>query len=279
MAALDITYARALVRAFYRSMKSERKDVGIFFNTIARTYREKYTEKDPFRNYFFNERLEEATRDLDLRGKRVLDIGAGTGNLYDRLIELEPTVNYFAIDIAGEMLKNSLIPRDRQFVGEFGNTPLPVESFDLIFMLGVTTYMNDDAFGEHLDLIAGSLGLGGRAIITFTNKRSADWASRRMFKMLPRRALPGKFVLTQDFTIFPRSISEVRKAIDKNFKISRVRWLNHTVFPFNNLFKNLSAKAARKYHATDSDASSSLREALSSDFLVVLERGEGPTAG
>jgi len=251
-------------------MKSESQDVGDFFNSIAENYREKYTHKDVFRNYFFNERLVEATRGFDFESKNVLDIGAGTGNLYDRLMEIDPSVNYFALDIAAEMLQKSLIPADRQFIGEFGKTKLPLETYDYIFLLGVTTYMDAEKLSGLFDLIFKSLSPGGQVIITFTNKNSLDWKLRRIFKMLPKRFLPQTFVLTQAFTIYPRTLGQINNAIKNSYDIKDIRWLNHTIFPFNQIFKSLSAKFAKNFHKRTMKSNDSITEKLSSDFLIVL---------
>ncbi len=250
-------------------MNKETENVGQFFDQIAAGYRNKYDEKDVFRNYFFNERLDEAVADLDLKGKTVLDVGAGTGNLYDRLIQMEPFVDYFAIDIAKEMLEHSLIPKNRRFVGEFGVLELPVKKFDYIFFLGVTTYMDAEKWKAQTIAIRNSLKDNGKAIITFTNENSLDWKVRRFARKFLKYFSRQKTVLTQDFAIHPRRLEDVIDQLPPDLKISEVSWLNHTIFPLNQIFDSSSVALAKKYHVRSGKS----REFLSSDFLIkVLKR-------
>lgn len=250
-------------------MKTENADVGEFFDRIADGYRDKYTAKDRFLEYFFNERLAESSRGFDLKNKRVLDIGAGTGNLYDHLLRIEPTIDYYATDIAGEMLNQSLIPKERRFVGTLDEIDLPVDRFDYVFMLGVTTYIDNEELGRVFKRIDSLLGTGGRAVITFTNQDSIDWMSRRFVKNYGKRLLPRKYVLGQDFTIYPRSLSEVSGMFGDGFETEDVRWLNHTVFPLNQALKGASVAAAKRIHGSTNVG---LMRRLSSDFLVVYKK-------
>ncbi|HBE81580.1 MAG TPA: methyltransferase domain-containing protein [Pyrinomonadaceae bacterium] len=253
-------------------MKTTRAEVEGYFNRIAKSYSRKYSRDDTFLYYFFNERLAEATRGVDLGDKRVLDIGAGTGNLYDHLRTLNSTCDYYAVDIAADMLENSNIPADRQFVGEVGRIELPHNEFDLMFLLGVTTYFGDERLEEMLDWMSNNLSCGGSAIITFTNRSSLDWKSRRIFRFFGKRLLPKRFVLAQDFVVFPRSVDQVRAIIGSRFDVVDLRWLNHTVFPLNQLFKGLSVMLARKIH--EIGAGRRLMGAISSDFLLVLRKSD-----
>lgn len=250
-------------------MKTEKTEVGAFFDRIASEYRDKYSAKDKFLEYFFNERLEESTRGFDLRNKRVLDVGAGTGNLYDHLRLIEPTIDYYATDIASEMLNQSRIPNERRFVGKLDEIEFPVERFDYVFMLGVTTYIDDEELGKVFKKIDSILNRGGRAIITFTNKDSLDWKSRKFVKNYGKGLLPAKYVLGQDFSIYPRSFGEVRQIFGDRFEAEDVRWLNHTVFPLNQALKGPSVALAQRLHRVNSDT---VMRILSSDFLVVYRK-------
>ena len=251
-------------------MKTTPAEVEGYFNRIAKNYSQKYSQNDTFLYYFFNERLAEATRGVDLSDKRVLDIGAGTGNLYDYLRTLDSNFDYFAVDIAADMLENSNIPSDRRLVGEVGQVDLPHNKFDLIFLLGVTTYFDEERLEDTLDWMSNNLSRGGCAIITFTNKRSLDWKSRRFFRFFGKRLLPKRFVLAQDFVIYPRSVDQVLELIGSRFSLVDLRWLNHTVFPLNQLFKGLSVRLARKIHKIGVGSNST--GLLSSDFLLVLRK-------
>lgn len=250
-------------------MTDQKHDVGGYFNRIAKNYTKKYSGDDAFLHYFFNERLAEATRGIDIKGKKILDIGAGTGNLYDHLLLIDADIDYYAVDIAEDMLLQSNIPSDRRFVGQADELELPSTDFDLVYLLGVTTYFDDARFLEILDWIVDNLAVDGRAVITFTNKSSGDWRSRKMLKTVAKRILPKSYVLAQSFQIFPRSIREVKEMTGSAFEIEEIRWLNHTVFPLNQLLKRPSVSVARRIHNLRRDG---VMKLLSSDFLVVLRR-------
>src|SRR5690606_17764645 len=125
-------------------------------------------DKDRFLEYFFTERLDESTRGIQINGKRILDIGAGTGNLYDHLVQSDADVDYYALDISAEMLAQSSIPHERRFVGKVAEVELPVPEFDLIFMLGVTTYIGGDEIGVTVEKLLSLLKSGGTAVVSFT---------------------------------------------------------------------------------------------------------------
>lgn len=247
----------------------QEQEVEEFFNKIATDYKSKYTSADAFRHYFFNERLYEAARGFDFSNKKILDIGAGTGNLYDYLSGLEPTIDYYASDIAANMLEQSGIAPNRRFVGNCYEIDFPQKQFDYIFMLGVTTYLTEQEIAKTFDFIHSSLAQNGKAIITFTNQSSLDWKTRKLTKSL-LKGFSQKSVLSQDFQIYPKTLAETEKQIQSQFRIDEVRWLNHTIFPFCLALKKISVKVAEKIHQKIKNQS--LKNLLSSDFLVVLSK-------
>ena len=69
--------------------------VSTYFDRISSGYSSRYSDRSAFHSYFFRQRLKAATDRFVFDGKRVLDIGAGTGALYDELIrrcQLSPAV-------------------------------------------------------------------------------------------------------------------------------------------------------------------------------------------
>lgn len=239
---------------------------GQFFNSISDTYKSKYSPENVFHYYFFTERLEKATKNLELKNKKILDIGAGTGDLYDYLISKEPSINYFATDIAEGMLEHSNIPKERRFLGNAKTLDIPHDDFDCVFMLGVSTYLNDSEIRQYLDFIKKkSLIQNTDIIITFTNKCSIDNFFRTVLKPFVA-ILPGKrSVLSQKILIKKYTIEEVENLIEKDFQLIKVEWLNHTIFPFNLLFKNWSVALAEKL---DKLKNPKLLSLFSSDFIV-----------
>ncbi len=245
-------------------------DVRDFFDRIADSYGEKYGGTDAFHEYFFRERLAEATRGMDLAGRRVLDIGAGTGNLYDRLVDIEPALDYFATDISPAMLANSRIPADRRFVGRIEEITLPVPAVDLVFLLGVTSYLTEPDMGSLFAKVHELLSAGGLVVVTFTNAASLDWKLRRTAKLLGRWLMPSRTVLGQSFTTNACRLADARRLTAGRFTVEEVRYLNHTVFPFNQLLRSTSVRLAKTIHGRQ--GSTALMERLSSDFLLVLRK-------
>ena len=83
--------------------------VSTFFDRISDDYRERYGPQNPFHSYFFRERLQAATEGIQFENKIVLDVGAGTGPLWDYLAKY-PGVDYYACDISPMMLAQSSNP-------------------------------------------------------------------------------------------------------------------------------------------------------------------------
>lgn len=248
-------------------MENRTKDVAEFFGSIAAEYGDKYERQNAFHHYFFNERLDEAVRGRDFAARRVLDVGAGTGRLYDRIVAGFPSVDYYGVDISAEMLAASAIPAERRFVGTLADVTLPAREFDYIFLLGVTTYIGDEELKETLAQVHRLLAPEGRAVVTFTNRRSADWIARRIIRKLPGIRRKKQFVLAQEFPTYARSMTEIDRMVSELFSIERSVGLNHTVFPLNQLLKTPSVGIAKQIHGLREGSGKLI---LSSDILVEL---------
>jgi cyclopropane fatty-acyl-phospholipid synthase-like methyltransferase len=167
------------------------------------------------------------------------------------------------------MLAASRIPADRQFVGTLADVVLSASQFDYIFLLGVTTYIGDEDLTDTLITVHELLAPEGRAIVTFTNRTSADWMMRRMIRKIPGIRRRKQFVLAQEFPTYARSMTEIERIISELFSIERSVGLNHTVFPFNQLLKRPSVRIAKRIHRSRNGAEKLL---LSSDILVELAK-------
>ena len=251
-------------------MKTPAPDVSEFFDTISDTYGEKYSGADIFHEYFFQERLSEAVRSVDFGGKRILDIGAGTGTLYDRLLTIDPEIDYYATDISEGMLEHSSIPEDRKFLGKIEEIVFPVSEFDMAYCLGVTTYMNDEDLKATFNRVHDLLAENGMMVVTFTNEDAFDWKSRKLFKLAARQFMPRRAVLGQAFTVFPRKLSHIIEQIKGDFELQEVRYLNHTIFPVNRILKRASIAIAKRIH--NMGANSKLKELVSSDFILIMRK-------
>ncbi|MCC7502544.1 MAG: class I SAM-dependent methyltransferase [Flavobacteriales bacterium] len=241
-------------------------DAARFFDRTSGNYREKYTRSSPFHHYYFNERLDKATRGLELSDKNVLDIGSGTGNLYDHLLPRFPGVRFFATDVSAGMLSQSLVPEADRFVGSAYDHQFAQRTFDAVFMLGVTTYMDAAELERNLAFIARSLNLGGQAIITFTHSGGLDTWMRWLLK-LPLRLFGSRDkVLSSGVRTRTYGVDEANKALASHLKIDRLEFHNHTVFPFGLLLPGLSIALAHRIDRLST--TNPLHRLLSSDIIV-----------
>ena len=250
-------------------MGAQGHKVASYFDAISDNYTSRYSERNPFHNYFFRQRLLAATDGLQLAGKTVLDIGAGTGALYDELIQRDLQTDYFACDISSRMLEESFIPKDRTFVGSPTTLDFPREHFDFIFSLGVTTYQAPDELANNWRFISRRLARDGIAVVSFTNLGSIDYTVRQLSKFV--RPLVRKRVLGQDFSTFAYRASEVdAMARSAGLRIAKLRYLNQTFSPFNTLLPRPSVSLAKIIERAPRE----ILPMLSGDFVVFAERSE-----
>ena len=216
-----------------------------FFDGHAPDYKKKYGRKDKFYEYFFFERLKKATDSIDFEGKRILDIGAGTGPLYDYLVDhnLDTFESYDATDISKGMLSQSNIPKEDQYPGDF----LDIEfsgGYDLIYMLGVSTYLSEKQMKVYLEKIKFLLAPKGYFIVTFTHLNSMDIRIRQLLTPIARLFAKHDKVISQSFKTKFYGNSRCNALFKSDFEIERVDGLNHTFFPFSRIAPSLSIKVA-----------------------------------
>jgi SAM-dependent methyltransferase len=241
-----------------------------FFDVVSEEYRGKYEKRQVFHNYFFNQRLEQATGGLDFGGKTVLDIGAGTGNLYDYIVAKNDTVDFYACDISAKMLEQSNIPADNRFVGKCYEIDFPIRKFDYIFMLGVTTYLSSEEMEKTAEFIYGKLADDGLAIITFTNRQGLDTITRTLSKNVIKLFKLKNKVISQSFRIYTYSLNQVKSLYQGKLRMNEVRFINQTIFPFCYVFPKLSVNLAQKLGGKIKNKQVASR--LSSDFIVFYKK-------
>lgn len=247
-------------------MAAQHEHAARFFDSVSGTYKDKYKDRSPFHHYFFNERLEKATRDVDLSDADVLDIGSGTGDLYDHLVQRFPNMRFHATDVSAGMLAQSAVPAERKYTGHAYDHPFATRAFDAVFMLGVTTYLTPGELEKNLSFIARSLKPGGVAVITFTNAHALDTWTRALARgPLSLFGRKGN-VLSSGLKLWMYGNDAVHRIIGGHFQLERMDVLNHTVFPFNLLLPGLSLGWARRL--ANVEGSPAWLRWLSSDLLV-----------
>ncbi len=85
-------------------------------------------------------RFEVLTNNIELSGKKLLDIGCGTGDLFDFLKNRDLNINYYGIDILPKMIERAykIYPEGRFFTGNiFKESPFSKKQFDIIFCSGI----------------------------------------------------------------------------------------------------------------------------------------------
>ena len=239
---------------------------------MSPVYAGRYHAQSSYFRYFFNDRLEAAVADLDFSCRTILDIGAGTGALYNYLENNAADFQYFACDISPDMLAKSNIPASSQFIGKAHEIDFPIAKFDLVFMLGVTSYMPVSEVIHTMEFISERLSPNGKAILSFTHRFSLDFQVRRLLltaKFIWRNRAPNKFGGYKPFSITGFCKNEVHKFAKGQFRIARIEWQNQTLSPFNHLLPKPSVFIARLLKRV---IPTSILPFFSADFLVFFEQ-------
>lgn len=239
-----------------------RTPVSQYFDSIADDYDHRYDLNErPYHSYLHRQRLHLAANGIDFSGMRVLDIGAGTGPVYNFITQKIADPDYFACDISAEMLANSKIPLHQRAVGDLSAITTPHEAFDLIFMLGVSTYLSPEAWDAALTRVKSLLAPDGRFIVSFTNPQSIDWHVRNAI----RRVWRGKGVLGQSFQTF----AYLPDSATPRLRLLQAEWYNASLTPFNTLLPTLSLWMAR---LADKHLPNRIRPLCCADIVAVYTR-------
>lgn len=85
-------------------------------------------------------RFEILTSNVDIRNKKLLDVGCGLGNLLEYLIEKGIDVEYTGVDILEDMIKSvksKNLPGKFYCMDIFKENPFGLKSFDIIYTSGI----------------------------------------------------------------------------------------------------------------------------------------------
>lgn len=139
-----------------------------FFERIADRY-----DRISKRNHGLHQRrLSLALEYVEVEGKSILDLGAGTGILYE---EIDKPKNYLAVDFSPAMLAKSNIPKEQQHIADVTSLKLE-KTFDIIFALGLTTYLTPEHNQRLWSQLAQWTNPQGLVVIGYTHKDS--WSVR-----------------------------------------------------------------------------------------------------
>ncbi len=73
----------------------------------------------------------------------ILDIGAGSGSHYSRLVRNQPQVDYYAVDLSPSLLRKHPGPAERLSVGDALHLPYADDSFDVVMANHVLYHLSD----------------------------------------------------------------------------------------------------------------------------------------
>jgi len=234
-----------------------------FFDKLSPDYQNRLSGDDLVMSYMYNSRTRLATAGIDLNQSNILDIGCGTGILYEMIGSRFEDVQYYGCDISKGMIEHSIIPIDQRFCGKVWNMPLPSATFKLIAMLGLTTYLSQKELEAHLSFLTDKLSDDGRLAITFTNKDAIGVRLRVWFKPILKLLRNRKQVATSDIQIKAYSKAYLEKLLANEYEVVRV-FPQGFIFPglkiispkltikiSNWLEKKFHDKKAAKYFAGD----------------------------
>jgi len=241
-----------------------------FFNDIAATYQRRLDGTLPFLSYFFSKRLQLATAGLALSHSNILDVGAGTGALFDYLQEEAIPNQYFACDLASQMLAHSRIPIEKRLVGSIQQLPDTLDAFNYIFFLGVSSYISIEALKLNLSEAATRLNKKGQVIVSFTHQGGLDYRLRSIIHRLFPKGGRSKGVVAQAFQIQAYTPTQVLELASTHFQISTIRWLPPTIPGLHHLSPTLAVYLSKFLDRHLSPPF--LQQLLSTDFIVILEK-------
>lgn len=148
-----------------------------FFERIADRY-----DRISKRNHGLHQRrLSLALKYVDVNGKSILDLGAGTGILYEQIGKPK---NYLAVDFSPAMLAKSSIPKEHQLIADVASLKLE-KSFDIIFALGLTTYLTAQQNQRLWSQLAQWTHPQGVVVIGYTHKDSWSVRMKKYLRYFP----------------------------------------------------------------------------------------------
>ena len=185
-------------------------------------YASDYDHSNPFLNTFEKDEL--FTLLGDLNGKKVLDIGSGTGRSVTRL-KVTGASDVTALDISPEMLEilKEEHPTVETVIGNVEKLPFKDDSFETITALFVIVHIGD--LREMLDEVYRVLKPGGVFILSNINQKKA-----------PKLKLKsGKEIVIKSYYHIPKKVIEALE--NSFFKVEKEVFIKEKEVWINQLVK------------------------------------------
>jgi ubiquinone/menaquinone biosynthesis C-methylase UbiE len=168
-------------------------------------------------------------------GKRVLEVGCGTGLILKRVAGL--TDEAYGFDLSAGMLGRTRERGLRTVQASATHLPFPIGAFDLVYSFKVLAHVPD--IDRALDEIARVTRRGGHAVLEFYNRNSLRWLVKRL---KPAHAISEG---TTDHEVYTRydTLSDLVRRMPSTLRLRAVNGIR-VVTPAAAAFRHpLTAKA------------------------------------
>ncbi len=177
-----------------------------------------YNKKEKYLNSFEQGKLFPLLGDI--KGKKVLDAGAGTGRLTVELARLGAEVT--VLDISEEMLKilQKKNPKVKIVVGDVENMPFEKESFDLVVAAFVIVHLKNPI--RFFDEVYRGLKDGGKFLVTNIHQKEP-----------PEGETSEGLVKIESYYHRPEKIKEILESLafsaEEVFTYENDNWINQII--------------------------------------------------
>lgn len=169
-----------------------------------------------------------------VKGKKILDVGCGSGIFLLEFIKMGATVvgidySQRMLSMAEAELKQYKIPKNKYklILANATNLPLKNRDFDLVLATGLTDYMTDRDDLKFLKEVARVLKPNGSLIVSFPVEKSPFSFMRRGMGLVIRQKVFKLPPIHNEFTLekIKRFLKKVNMKYEKTHKIFATMWL------------------------------------------------------
>ena len=188
----------------------------------------------PVNLFLYARRKESLKLAGSVKGKKILDVGCGSGVFLLEFIKMEAKVvgvdySQKMLNIAKKELKHYKIPKNKYklILANATNLPFKNKSFDLVLATGLTDYMTDQDDLKFLKEASRVLKPNGSLIVSFPVEKSPFSFLRRGTGLAIRQRLFKLPPLRNEFTLekIKRFLKTVNMKYETRRKIFTTMWL------------------------------------------------------